>query len=55
MGEPMPKTNDQYSEKEAQQRFEKLLKSALTTPPKHLKDIPKKNARTQRKRAAKKR
>jgi hypothetical protein len=49
------KSETEFSERETQQRFEKLLRSALTTPPKHLKDTPKKNARTQRKRAAKKR
>jgi hypothetical protein len=32
---------EQYSKKEAQQRFEAALKSALNTPPKPLKDKPK--------------
>ena len=33
------KIKDQYSEKEAQQRFEKLVKSALNTRPKPLKSM----------------
>jgi hypothetical protein len=36
------KSNDQYSEQETQQRFEAALRAALSTPPKPLKDIPKK-------------
>ena len=51
----MARNEDRYSEQEAQQRFEKLLRSALTTPPKQLKDIPKKHTKKQRKRAAKRR
>jgi hypothetical protein len=38
-------TDDQYSEKEAARRFEATLKAALNTPPKLLKDIPKKRAK----------
>jgi hypothetical protein len=32
--------DDEFSEQEAQQRFEKLVKAALNTKPKPLKDIP---------------
>jgi hypothetical protein len=38
---------DQYSEKEAKERLEKALRAALNTPPKPLKSIPKKRAKTQ--------
>jgi hypothetical protein len=31
---------DQHSEEEAQRRFEALIRAALNTPPKPLKDIP---------------
>jgi spore germination protein GerM len=34
-----PRTEDQYSEQETQQRFENLVKSALNTPPKTLKSM----------------
>jgi hypothetical protein len=34
------KSNDQYTEREAQKRFEAALKSALNTPHKPLKDKP---------------
>jgi hypothetical protein len=51
----MTKTNDeQYSQREAQRRFLAALKSAVNTPPKPLKDIPKKRAKTQRKKVRKK-
>jgi hypothetical protein len=36
---------DAYSEQETQRRFEKLLRSALTTPPKPLKSIKPKRAK----------
>jgi hypothetical protein len=49
-----PKSSDQYSKKEAAQRFEAVLRGALSTPPKPLKDVPKKRAKPQRKRATKK-
>jgi hypothetical protein len=40
MGSTMTeKSDDQYSEAVAQQRFEKLVKSALNTPPKPLKSM----------------
>jgi hypothetical protein len=51
----MADNSREYTEAEAQRRFMAALKSAVTTPPKQLKDIPKKRSRTQRKRAAKKR
>jgi hypothetical protein len=35
------KTSDEFSEKEAQVRFEAMLKGALSTSPKPLKDKPK--------------
>ncbi len=38
---------DQYSEKEAQRRFTAALKAAVNTPPKPLKDVPKKRAAKQ--------
>jgi hypothetical protein len=37
----MKKNDDQFSDKEAQKRFEAALKSALNTPHKPLKDKPK--------------
>lgn len=40
---------DQYSEPEAQRRFMAAVKAALNTPPKPLKDIPKKHSGAQRK------
>jgi hypothetical protein len=51
--------DDQYSEAEAQQRFEKLVRSALNTKPKPLSEMTrgkrkaKRNAGVQRKRMAK--
>jgi hypothetical protein len=39
----MKRSDEQFSEKEAQQRFDKTLRAALSTPPTHLKNIPKKN------------
>jgi hypothetical protein len=42
-----------YNEQEAQQRFEKLVRAALNTKPKTLKDIPKKWNGAQRKRRRK--
>jgi hypothetical protein len=49
--------NDQYPEQEAQQRFEKLVKSALNTRPKTLKSMGPKGMPSQskkKKKAAKK-
>ena len=37
----MAKDPDKYSDKEAKQRFDAMLKGALKSPPKPLKDIPK--------------
>jgi hypothetical protein len=34
--------DDQYSPQEAQRRFEKLVRTALNTPPKPMKDMPRK-------------
>jgi hypothetical protein len=41
------KNNDQYSDKEAGRRFMATLKAAVNTPPKPLKDVPKKRAKKQ--------
>jgi len=49
----MKKSSDAYSEREAQRRFMAALKAAVNTPPKPLKDAPKKRARTQAKRTRK--
>ena len=38
----MAKEPDRFDEKEAQERFEKALRGGLKTPPKPLKDKPKK-------------
>ena len=40
----------EYSEQEAQERFQRLLRSALTTPPKPLKSMSPKGVPAQRKR-----
>jgi hypothetical protein len=45
--------DEQFSEQETQQRFERLVHSALNTKPKPLKDVPKKWSGAQRKRAKK--
>jgi hypothetical protein len=45
---------NQYSEQEAQQRFEKLVKAALNTKPKPLKSMEPKGVPAQRKRRRKK-
>ena len=37
---------DQYSDSEAKQRFERLVKAALNTPPKPLKSVPRKRVET---------
>jgi hypothetical protein len=39
----------QYSRKETQKRFEAALQGAFNTPPKPLKDVPKKRAKKQAK------
>jgi hypothetical protein len=41
---------DQYSEEEAQRRFEALIRAALNTPPKPMKDIPRQRPYQPRKR-----
>jgi len=53
---PKSLEGDQFSEEETQQRFEKLVKAALNTRPKPLKDVPRKwsgKQRRQRKKAKK--
>ena len=47
------KPQDQYSETETQQRFEKLVKSALNTRPKTLKSMRPKGAPSQSKKRRK--
>jgi hypothetical protein len=52
MGWPVnKKSDDQYTEKEAQERFEAALKGALKTSPKPLKDKPKVKKVAKKKRA----
>jgi hypothetical protein len=46
-------SSEQYSEQEAQQRFMAALKAAVNTPPKPLKDVPKKRSGPQRKQSRK--
>jgi hypothetical protein len=43
----MKKQDEQYSKKEAERRFMASLKAAVNTPPKPLKDVPKKRAKAQ--------
>jgi hypothetical protein len=43
--------DDKYSEEEAQQRFMASLKAAVNTPPKPLKDKPRKRPKRQSKKA----
>jgi hypothetical protein len=51
----MPKPIDgQYPKQEAQQRFEKLVKAALNTPPKTLKSMGRKGVPAQSKKRRKK-
>jgi hypothetical protein len=40
---------ERYSEEQAGRRFEATLRAALTTPPKHLKDVPRRRPKTKRK------
>ncbi len=46
-------TDDAYTEQEAQQRFEKLVKAALNTPPKPLKSMTPKGVPAQSKKRRK--
>jgi hypothetical protein len=48
------RSKDDYSEKEAQQRFMAALKAAVSTPPKPLKSMTRKGKRAQPGRAKKK-
>jgi hypothetical protein len=43
------KRDEQYSEQEAQRRFETAIRAAFVTPPKPMKDIPRKRPKTKRK------
>jgi hypothetical protein len=47
------KSDDQYSEEEAQRRFIGTLRAALNTPPKPMKAAPKKKAAQRKKKARK--
>jgi hypothetical protein len=49
----MAKDSDSYSDKEAKARFEAMLKGALSTPPKPLKDKPKVKAKKAKKKPGK--
>jgi hypothetical protein len=48
-----PDKPSDFTEEERQHRFEKLVQAALNTPPKSLKDRPKKRAESKAKKAAK--
>jgi hypothetical protein len=48
----MKNKDDQYSEKEANDRFEAALRAGLKTPPKPLKDKPKVKAKKKTKKKA---
>jgi hypothetical protein len=50
----MKKSDEQYSDQEAQRRFLGTLKAALNTPPKPQKMMTRKGVRAQRKRGKKK-
>jgi len=43
------KPADEYVEEETQRRFEKLVRTALNTPPKPMKDMPRKRPATKAK------
>jgi hypothetical protein len=53
MARTSTKSDDQYSEQEAQRRFEKLVDAALRTPPKPLKSIAPKGVLAQSKKRRK--
>lgn len=53
MTEPLKDASDQYSDKEAEQRFEKLVNVALKTPPKPQKMMGPKGVRAQSKKKQK--
>jgi hypothetical protein len=42
------KKQDGYGKEEAQRRFEAALRGAFSTPPKPMKDIPRKRTKTKR-------
>ncbi len=48
-----PTNDDNYDNEEAQRRFEALVKAALNTPPKPMKDRPKKRKESKARKAAK--
>ncbi len=45
----MDKKTDQYTKEEVQQRFDAALRGAFSTPPKPMKDIPRKRQKQKRK------
>jgi hypothetical protein len=47
------KQGESFSEQESQQRFEAALRGAFATPPKPMKDIPRKRQKAKRKPRAK--
>jgi hypothetical protein len=53
MARTSTKSDDQYSEQEAQRRFEKLVDAALQTPPKPLKSMTPKGVPAQSKKRPK--
>ena len=46
------KPTEQYSKEDAQRRFEAALRAALNTPPKPMKDMPRKRAEKRKKSSA---
>lgn len=48
------KLGEQYSQKETDQRLQRILRGAFAGPPTPLKDIPKKNGESRAKKRAKK-
>jgi hypothetical protein len=48
-----PKESEKYDESESQHRFEAALRGAFATPPKPMKEIPRKRAKISRKPRAK--
>jgi hypothetical protein len=49
MSAPKRENGDQYSKEEIARRFEATLRGAFSTPPKPMKDIPRKRPKTKRK------
>lgn len=49
----MGRSDDKYTDRETHQRFEAALRGAFVTPPKPMKDIPRKRPKQKRKPKAK--